>query len=91
MQGIAASKSLAVAAGLLSILAGCGSSPNAPGELHASDTAGALFSDDFESGTLAAWEDGVDRARHQITTDPSARSGKRFLAVTYPPVETAGG
>jgi hypothetical protein len=62
----------------------CGSSPNGPGELPQYNTADALFSDDFESGTLAAWEDGVDPARHRIMTDSSARSGKRYLAATYP-------
>ena len=46
---------------------------------------GSLFREDFESGTLAAWQDGVDPSRHRILTDPkSAQSGSRYLAVTYP-------
>ena len=45
----------------------------------------SIFSDDFESGTLQNWQDGVDSARQQIVTDPaSAQSGSRYLAVTYP-------
>jgi len=44
-----------------------------------------VFVEDFESGTLAAWEDGVDTARQHIVTDSAfAQSGKRYLAVTYP-------
>lgn len=47
--------------------------------------ADAIFADDFESGTLAAWADGADANRHEIISDPTrARSGSRFLAVTYP-------
>jgi hypothetical protein len=71
-------------AALVSILAACGSSPSAPGEVQSPSAVGALFSDDFESDSLAAWEDGVDPARHRIVTDSSARSGRRYLAVTYP-------
>ncbi len=44
-----------------------------------------VFAEDFESGTLAAWSDGVDPARHRIVTDPSgAQSGGHYLEVTYP-------
>ena len=36
----------------------------------------SIFSDDFESGTLAAWQDGMDPARQRIVTDPKqAQSG----------------
>jgi len=77
-------------AALVSILAACGSSPNAPGEVRSPSAAGALFSDDFESDSLAAWEDGVDPARHGIVTDSSARSGTRYLAVTYQPGRDGG-
>ncbi len=46
---------------------------------------GSLFREDFESGTLAAWQDGVDPSRQRIVTDAkSAQSGSRYLAVTYP-------
>lgn len=43
-----------------------------------------VFAEDFESGTLAAWTDGVDPARQRVVTDPTfARSGTHYLAVTY--------
>lgn len=45
---------------------------------------GALFADDFESGTLASWQDGFDPSRHRIATEGSAHSGSRYLATTYP-------
>jgi hypothetical protein len=45
----------------------------------------AVFAEDFESGTLDAWQDGVDPARHRVVSDPaSARSGSHYLVVTYP-------
>src|SRR3982074_762773 len=38
--------------------------------------ADTLFADDFESGTLAAWQDGVDSTRQRVVTDPGlAQSG----------------
>ena len=44
-----------------------------------------VFSEDFESDSLAAWEDGVDPARHKIVTDAArAKSGSHYLSVTYP-------
>lgn len=56
----------------------------ATGDLRASSGVDTIFADDFESGTLAAWQDGVDPARHQVVTDSSeAQSGRRFLRVTY--------
>src|SRR3989449_8399692 len=37
-----------------------------------------------ESGTLAAWPDGVDPRRQRVVTDPGfAQSGSRYLEVTY--------
>ena len=43
-----------------------------------------LFAEDFESGALAAWTDGVDSTRHHVVTDPSqAQSGSDYLQVTY--------
>jgi hypothetical protein len=42
-----------------------------------------VFAEDFESGTLAAWQDGVDPTRHRIVLGP-APSGSRYLAVTFP-------
>ena len=76
---------LLASAGIGLVLAGtlqCGSGA----DLRASAGSGAdtLFADDFESGTLAAWTDGVDPARHHIVTDSSqAQSGSRYLQVTY--------
>jgi len=44
-----------------------------------------IFSEDFESDSLAAWQDGVEPERHRIVADPSrAKSGSRYLSVTYP-------
>ncbi len=44
-----------------------------------------VFAEGFESGTLAAWQDGVDATRHRIVADPSgAQSGTHYLEVTYP-------
>jgi hypothetical protein len=68
----------------LVVLVACGSSPTGPGEPQSQQTMGSLFSDDFESGTLALWEDGMDPARHRVMTDSFAPSGNRYLAVTYP-------
>jgi hypothetical protein len=76
---------LLASAGIGFLLAGtlhCGSGA----DLRASAGSGAdtLFADDFESGTLGAWTDGVDPARHHIVTDSSqAQSGSRYLQVTY--------
>ena len=44
-----------------------------------------VFAEDFESGALAAWPDGVDPTRQRVVTDPSvAQSGSHYLEVTYP-------
>jgi hypothetical protein len=43
-----------------------------------------VFAEDFESGTLTAWQDGVDPTRQRVVTDPTfAQSGSRYLEVTY--------
>ncbi|HJU44121.1 MAG TPA: hypothetical protein VJ691_14945 [Vicinamibacterales bacterium] len=79
-------RSLIVVAALLSIR--CGESNavaigTAPSATDAN--AETLFSDDFESGTLSAWQDGVDPSRHRIVTDASsAHSGSRYLVAAYP-------
>ena len=50
-----------------------------------------IFTEDFESGTLAAWQDGADPTRHRLITDAAfAQSGSRYLAVTYPPGRDGG-
>ena len=44
-----------------------------------------IFQEGFESGTLAAWQDGVNAQLQQVLTDASlARSGSRLLQITYP-------
>jgi polysaccharide lyase-like protein len=43
-----------------------------------------VFVEDFESGTLAAWSDGVNPTLQRVVTDSSvAQSGSRYLDVTY--------
>lgn len=69
-----------VAGILLGALVGCGAGVS--GGRSAIDT---VFAEDFESGTLAVWQDGVDPSRHHIVTDSlEAQSGRRFLRVMYP-------
>src|SRR6266700_589685 len=60
--------------------------PNTPRIAAATQApADTLFADDFESGTLSAWQDGVDPTRQQVVTDPTfAQSGSHYLDVTYP-------
>jgi len=68
-----------VFAGFLA-LAGCRSRDTAPGAVSP-DT---VFAEDFESGSLGAWNDGVDTTRQQVVRDSTfARSGAHYLAVTY--------
>lgn len=44
-----------------------------------------IFSDDFESGTLSKWHDGVNAAKHRVVNDASrAAGGSHFLEITYP-------
>jgi hypothetical protein len=46
---------------------------------------GLVFAEDFESGTLSAWPDGVDTNRQRVVTGAEfAQSGSRYLEVTYP-------
>jgi hypothetical protein len=48
-------------------------------------TGDTVFVEDFESGTLAAWSDGVDPSRQRVVTNPNfAQSGSHYLEVTYP-------
>ena len=59
---------------------GCG----ARGDAAASGQ-GLLFVEDFESGTLAGWPDGVDPSRQRVMTGREfAQSGSHYLEVTYP-------
>jgi polysaccharide lyase-like protein len=44
-----------------------------------------VFTEDFESDSLSQWQDGVDPERHKIVNEPGrAKSGSRYLSVTYP-------
>ncbi len=62
------------------LLVGCGST----GAASSATSGDTVFVEDFETGSLAAWTDGVDPARHHVVTDPSqAQSGSRYLQVTY--------
>jgi len=68
-------------AGLAALLAACGRG-SAGTPLSGPDT---VFVEDFESGTLKGWSDGVDTTRQRVVTDSAfAQSGHRYLAVTYP-------
>ena len=62
---------------LISLVQSCAANPSADPK--------AVFAEDFESGTLAAWPDGVDTSRQRVVTDGQfAQSGSRYLEVTYP-------
>ena len=78
--------SLLVAASLGVVLSmGQGKSGTATVTVTAVVKVDTVFAEDFESGTLTAWQDGVDPTRHQVVTDRSgAQSGSHYLAVTYP-------
>lgn len=53
--------------------------------------ASVIFSDDFESGTLSKWQDGVNPDRHRVITDASrAAGGSRYLEITYPGGDAGG-
>jgi hypothetical protein len=49
-----------------------------------------LFADDFESGTLDAWHDGINPSFHRVATGPDAQSGSHYLTVTFPAGRDAG-
>jgi Polysaccharide lyase 14 len=47
--------------------------------------ADTIFHDDFESGTLSAWQDNYEPSTKSVLTDAAfARSGQHYLAVNYP-------
>ena len=51
----------------------------------ATSSVDTVFVEDFESGSLAAWTDGVDSTRQRVVTDSAfAQSGRRYLTVSYP-------
>lgn len=75
------------------LLSSCGNSSErmAAAPSPSSERSETVFTEDFESGTLAAWQDGIDPARHRVVTDAAAaQSGSRYLAVTYPPGRDGG-
>jgi hypothetical protein len=43
-----------------------------------------LFADDFESGTLDAWQDGINPSLHRVVRASNAQSGSHYLAVSFP-------
>jgi hypothetical protein len=44
-----------------------------------------IFSDDFESGTLSKWQDGVNPDKHRVINNASrAAGGSHYLEITYP-------
>ena len=58
---------------------------------HPTTTSSTIFSDGFEGGTLAAWQDGVDPATQQVLTDATqAHAGTHVLQLTYPAGQGAG-
>lgn len=60
-----------------------GTTPAPPADL--------IFSDDFESGTLSKWHDGVNADKHRVINDASrAAGGSRYLEITYPGGGTGG-
>jgi hypothetical protein len=71
----------------LSTLVACGGNGAGPsGPSPVSQLAGGetIFAEDFESGTLAAWQDGVNPSKQRVVTAQDAQSGNHYLAVTYP-------
>ena len=87
MNSSVATRPLISVALVVGAMAACGqrsTGPTEPGALAAAAN-DVVFADDFESGTLSAWQDGVDPSRQRVVTDPKgAKSGSRYLAVTYP-------
>jgi hypothetical protein len=72
---------------VLTTLVACGGSPSAPSPpnpgLQIPTGGETLFADDFESGTLDSWQDGVNPAKQHVVTG-DAQSGTHYLSVTYP-------
>src|SRR5262245_26842614 len=72
---------------LFSALVACGgtaSLPSAPTPLPIIGGGETLFAEDFESGTLAAWQDGVNPSKHRVVTAADAQSGNHYFAASYP-------
>jgi uncharacterized protein YjdB len=72
-----------VAAGTTSITATSGGVSGSANVTVTVASAGTVFSDDFESGTMSKWNES-DASVQQVINDPaSAHSGNRFLRLTY--------
>lgn len=71
----------------VAIVAACGgqTSHTSVGPSPLGGSGDTIFADDFESGTLAAWQDGIDPARHRVVADPApGQAGNHYLSATYP-------
>ncbi|HEY1304495.1 MAG TPA: hypothetical protein VGF24_13130 [Vicinamibacterales bacterium] len=77
---------------ILSTFIACGGSngPSGPSPVPQIRGGETLFTDDFESGTLDAWQDGVNPTKQRVVTGQDAQSGDHYLAVTYPPGADGG-
>jgi len=65
----------------LLLIQACGSAGDAASRPSAGDV---VFAEDFESGKLAEWSDGVDAARQRVVMGKEfAQSGNHYLEVTY--------
>lgn len=62
-----------------------------PAAAPAASTDNAIVSDDFESGTLSLWQDGINASKQQILNNASlAHGGTHVLRVTYPAGQSGG-
>jgi hypothetical protein len=72
-----------VAAGTTAITGTSGGVSGSANVTVTAASAGTVFSDDFESGTMSKWNES-DASVQQVINDPaSAHSGNRFLRLTY--------
>jgi hypothetical protein len=82
---------LALGAGVLGIVLIVYRERLKPGGQSPGVAGDTVFVEDFESGNLAAWQDGVDPSRHRVLRDPkAAQSGSHYLDVTYPAAGDGG-
>ena len=70
---------------VLALIAGTQACAATGDAARTSGSSDAIFAEDFESGTLDAWPDGVDPNRQRVMTGSEfAQSGRHYLEVTYP-------
>jgi uncharacterized protein YjdB len=72
-----------VAAGTTSITATSGGISGSANVTVTAASAGTVFSDDFESGTMSKWNESDASVQQVINDAASAHSGNRFLRLTY--------